>query len=301
MSSSTAVSTKTRPLSFMTRLTKEIYLYTPDTSQTTPSRPTTSPVPPPDFILFCSWMGAGDKHIAKYLTRYQTIYPTSQILLIKCEPKHIIIPSRGASIAAPAVPVIRSIVPPIAVRNPQKQQQPRMLVHLFSNAGSSMMNHLYTAFASTARHGTDDDATLPLHSTVFDSTPGETTYTGSIVAFGSTVPAGWRRTLAYPLVHLIMIWFWVWYVLPGRDVLKVWAARHNDKRFVREVRRSYIYSEEDLPIPWRGIERHAAQARERGFEPRLEKFSGSLHVAHMVKDPERYWRVVRETWEGRSE
>ncbi|KAH8904088.1 hypothetical protein BR93DRAFT_162340 [Coniochaeta sp. PMI_546] len=294
MSSSTP--TKPRPLSFMTRLTPHIYLYTPDPSET-PSAPArkTSP-PPPDLILFASWMGADDKHIAKYLTRYRTLYPTSHILLIKTDPKEIIIPSWGRQAVRPAVPVIRSIVPPSSSPNPN----PRLLAHVFSNAGSWVLSHLYSAFAETARPGTEDDTLLPLHSTVFDSTPGERTYRGSIVAFGATVPKGWRRTLALPLVHLLVLSFWAWYVVSGRDGLAWYAERHNDKSLVREVRRSYCYSEEDLPIPWRGIERHAARARERGFEARLEKFGGSLHVAHMVSDPERYWRIVRETWEGRE-
>jgi hypothetical protein len=102
-------------------------------------------------------------------------------------------------------------------------------------------------------------------------------------------------------VHLLVISFFVWYGLPGRDILVWYAERHNNRALVREGRRSYCYSEEDVQIPWQGIERHAAQARERGFDPRLEKFKGSLHVAHMVGDPERYWRIVGETWEGRSE
>jgi hypothetical protein len=250
-------------------------------------------------------MGAGDKHIVKYLTHYRTLYPTSPILLIKSEPAHVVIPARGLAITRPAVPIIRSLVPP---RSPSSSTSsdapPRLLIHLFSNAGSGIKNHLYTLFSTTARPGTDDATTLPPHVTIFDSTPGEVTYPGSIAAFSSTVPAGWKRTLALPLVHLLMITFYLWHVLlsrGGRHYLIDWAERHNDRTGLvsGERRRTYVYSEEDVPIPWRGIERHAAAARDRGFETRLEKFAGSQHVAHMVKDPERYWRVVRETWEGK--
>lgn len=283
---------QTRPLAFMTRLTEFIYLYTPEPPPTAPA-PATG-VPPPKLILFCSWMGAGDKHIAKYLTRYQALHPTSPILLIRSNPKHIVFPSQGAAIAAPAVPVIRSLVAPSA----SSAEPPRLLVHAFSNAGSAVLSHLYTAFAATARAGTTDDTVFPPHSTVFDSTPGEATYSGSVAAFTQTVPQGWQRTLAYPIVHLLICTFWVVYIIPGRDILAWIAERHNQPALVREKRRAYVYSEADVSIPWEGIERHAAQARERGYEVRLEKFAGSAHVAHMVKDGERYWRIVKGVWEG---
>lgn len=290
----------------MTRITKEVYLYTPDPETTSSQPPPTSSVPPPKLILLSSWMGAGDKHIAKYLTRYQALYPTSPILLIKSEPKHVVIPSRGKAITAPAVPIIRSLAPAPSPSDLKHNRHPVLLIHLFSNAGSAVKNHLYDLFAETAPAGgggrtTRDEGVLPPHVTVFDSTPGEATYTGSILAFSSTVPPGWRRTLALPLVHLLMMAFWVWYIVPGKDILKYWGDRHNDKGLAGgEVRRTYVYSEEDVTIPWKGVERHAARATENGFEARLEKFGGSLHVAHMVRDPERYWRVVRETWEGRG-
>jgi len=66
-----------------------------------------------------------------------------------------------------------------------------------------------------------------------------------------------------------------------------------------EVRRTYIYSEADALVDWRDVESHAAAAVENGFrDVRLEKFEGSMHVAHARADEGRYWRVVRETWEG---
>lgn len=299
---SSTTTSPARPLSFMTRLTPQVYLYTPDPSKTAapPSSnpaapPSSNTVPPPDLILFASWMGAGDRHIAKYLTRYRALYPTSAILLIKSEPYHVIFPTLGARAVRPAVSVIRSLVPP----STSSSSSPRLLAHLFSNAGSAVMSHLYTAFAATS--SSSNSSLVPPHATIFDSAPGQFTYRGSVAAFSATVPPGWRRTLAYPIVQLLALFFWVWHVfVPGGDFLARLAARHNDAALVRESGRTYVYSEEDALIPWRGVEGHAAVARERGGfgRVRLEKFEGSAHVAHMVADPERYWRVVRETWEG---
>jgi len=77
--------------------------------------------------------------------------------------------------------------------------------------------------------------------------------------------------------------------------------------------RTYIYSKQDAMIDWRHVEKHAADAATGGdnnsnnkksdgssrvkIPCRLEMFHGSGHVAHMRHDPERYWRVVTETWE----
>jgi hypothetical protein len=269
----------------MTRISSHVYLYTPDDTSTATS--TNPQVTPQKLILFCSWMGAGAKHIAKYLTRYQTLYPTSQILLIRADPRHMVFPSECLQITAPAVPIIRAALPP------SSSSQPQLLVHLFSNAGSSVLSHLYTHFAAAGD-------VLPLHAAVFDSAPGEGTYSGSVAAFTAAAPAGWMRVAALPFVHLLICLFWLKYIVTpwGKNPLVETARRHNDRSLVKEVRRSYIYSEEDVMIPWRGVERHAAAAREKGFEVRLEKFGGSLHVAHMVADAERYWRIVKATWEG---
>ncbi|KAH7040071.1 uncharacterized protein B0I36DRAFT_343870 [Microdochium trichocladiopsis] len=85
----------------------------------------------------------------------------------------------------------------------------------------------------------------------------------------------------------------------------------------RQTLRTYIYSKEDDLIDYRDCEKHAADAvtgsgggvgtrgKKNSHHPgggrvkipcRLEMFHGSGHVAHMRHDPDRYWRVVGETW-----
>ncbi|EJT46965.1 hypothetical protein A1Q1_04208 [Trichosporon asahii var. asahii CBS 2479] len=73
---------------------------------------------------------------------------------------------------------------------------------------------------------------------------------------------------------------------------------HNDKRWLGpEVRRTYVYSDEDALIKSSDVEAHAAEAEARGFVVRREKFT-SPHVAHARDDPERYWRIAKETFTG---
>lgn len=39
----------------------------------------------PELIVFCSWMSAQPKHIAKYTTGYQKLFPNATILLIEAK------------------------------------------------------------------------------------------------------------------------------------------------------------------------------------------------------------------------
>lgn len=82
------------------------------------------------------------------------------------------------------------------------------------------------------------------------------------------------------------------------------AEGHNDLsaefggRARTEVRRSYIYGPDDEVISEKHVENHADDARKKGMSIRTETFVGSKHVQHVRADQERYWKVVRETWEG---
>lgn len=50
--------------------------------------------------------------------------------------------------------------------------------------------------------------------------------------------------------------------------------------------------------PWRVSKVGAQHAMSRKSKVRREEFVGTRHVAHVVGDPKRYWRAVREVWDG---
>lgn len=273
---------ETKPLSFMESLSPIVSLYRP------PASPTTSNPAAPKLILICSWTGAKDLHIAKYITKYQTLYPTSQILLVKSPRSILLKPSTIPAAVSPAVPVIRSIFPFPTSDTPNSP--PELLIHLFSNGGSSSLCALYTAYLPSI---------LPPHMTIFDSAPGATRVSGT-VNFFTVGHSALQRALITPLIYLAAL-----VVVAGiyagliTDSIAVWAGSHNEKARNREVRRVYLYSEEDELVYWRDVERHAEQAEERGFEVRREKFKGTAHVAHARFEGERYWGIVKGIWEGR--
>jgi hypothetical protein len=49
-------------------------------------------------------------------------------------------------------------------------------------------------------------------------------------------------------------------------------------------------------IRWQDVESHAKDAEEWCAHVRKERFEDTGHVAHMRKDPERYWGVIKEVW-----
>ncbi len=71
---------------------------------------------------------------------------------------------------------------------------------------------------------------------------------------------------------------------------------NDEKLFGKEGRRLYVYSTGDDMVRWQDVEEHAEEAREKGYAVDLEKFGKSGHAAHLILDPERYWRAVERVW-----
>jgi len=279
---------ETKPLSFMETLSPIVSLYRPPARPANPATALSDPATPPKLILICSWTGARDIHIAKYITKYQTLYPTSQILLIKSPRSILLKPSTIPAAVSPAVPVIRSVFPSLDAGS--DSSPPELMIHLFSNGGSSSLCALYTAFQPSI---------LPPHITIFDSAPGASRVAGT-VNFFTVGYSSLQRAVFTPFIYLFAA-----VVIAGisvglvPDSIAFWAASHNDKAKNREVGRAYLYSEEDDLVDWKDVERHAKQAEEKGFVVRREKFRGTPHVAHARLEGDRYWGVVREMWEAR--
>jgi len=53
-------------------------------------------------------------------------------------------------------------------------------------------------------------------------------------------------------------------------------------------------------IPYKDVEKHGLEAREKGVEVRMERFEKSSHVGHARVEGERYWNAIEEVW-GRSQ
>ncbi|RSL44897.1 hypothetical protein CEP53_011003 [Fusarium sp. AF-6] len=280
---------KEKPLSFMEKLSPEVYLHRPSSS-------TDSGDPAhPKLIIVATWTNALDGHIAKYIDKHKTLYPSSPILLVKSTSKILFNPPLLRKAVEPMVPAIKACLP---ADTSSSSSNPSLLIHMFSNGGNSSLSNLYDAYAASV--GENENPHLAPHVTIMDSCPGEESVTG-LVAFLQVGLSGVVRLAATPFMYLLGV-VWVSAIAVGltKDWITVWRKTHNDKENKNpyEIRRTYIYSERDTIISYKAIESHAAEAEKHGFQVRREKFEGSPHVNHARQDEARYWGAVTQTWEG---
>lgn len=242
-------------------------------------------------------MDAREPHLAKYTAKYQALYPDSPILLVRAFVYHFV-GSKFPGEIAPAVPVIRSIME----EDGGDSSSPEMLVHIFSNGGSTTLKYLYDLYSETA--GKSESSKLPLHVTIFDSAPGRFNWSRSVTAFsmGATRSNLLVRTFVTAMAHLLSAFYWILTVPWGRAGFldRTWLAHNIKAKNQSEIGRTYIYSKEDELVDYKDVEEHAAQARQQGYKVTLEEFQGTAHVAHARADEARYWSIVRDTWDRRA-
>ncbi|KAM7194168.1 Eukaryotic protein of unknown function (DUF829) domain containing protein [Naviculisporaceae sp. PSN 640] len=213
-----------------------------------------------------TWEGCRDRHVWKFNW-------TSALAEV------------GRQDTASAIAPLRAIV-----GDSEDGSKPRLLIHAFSGGGSSSLYHRYDLY---------QPAILPLHVTIFDSTPGVWTWSFASNLFSAGLRPGLIKSLvATPLGYLVAVLSWLFIkvlaVVP--DGQRTWAAAHNDPTKNRGACRTYSYSDVDKMAAPGTIEAHANDAIAKGFDVvKREIFEGTAHVAHARADPDRYWCVVVET------
>lgn len=287
-SMSAAAPVPPRPLAFMEKLHPLVSLYRPNTDSTTADQQ-------PRLVIVSSWTDARDAHIVKYVSKYQVLYPAAQILLLRSTMRCIVRPSQ----IAPAMKIAAGAVHAAfeAPLPPSSSSSPPLLIHIFSNGGSSSIANLYEQFAATA--GPDQDQRLPPHATVFDSNPG-LFHLSTSVAFVSVGLPTLQRLVAAPFLYAFAL-FWTVSMALGvlPNSLREWSVAHNHHPAnAAELRRVYVYSPADTLTAYEDVEAHSAEAKTKGFSVALEKFDRSAHVAHVRKDENRYWGLVKKVMEG---
>lgn len=289
-------------LSFMQTLSPRVYLLRPPPNDST-AGPRTDTDNPALIIIF-GWMNAGNGPLAKYVRQYQALFPASAILLVTCTFAGMTLPWLGLREARIAATATRAILEQDEAQtsldsNAEPRPRPRLLAHVFSNAGSTMLYHLYTAYAATGASDGPETSVLPLHATVFDSTPAAFTYQTLLQGILDGAPSAATRLAIMPIAYLYVALIWTAVtVLRVPDHIGDLAPRaHNDPARVNEARRVYMYSLADRITPAAGVERHADEAEARGFHVRREVFDGTGHVSHARVHADRYWRIVSQTWE----
>ncbi|VUC29617.1 unnamed protein product [Clonostachys rosea] len=259
----------------------------------------------PRLVVLATWAFAHDKHIIKYIDRYRELFPNVSILVVKSFLRHFFWIPGARKELEPAAIAIRNLLGVNDHTETSTIGGPPMVVHLFSNSGLATTYNLCDAYSSTTEiDKTNPKDRLPLHATIFDSSPGTYEYlsVASAVMFG--VPPGrWLAwIIATPLAHLLSMSLWVWVrVLGGADWPRVWGQAANNATRSVETCRSYVFSTVDPLVKKDAVQSHAKDAPVERFNVLYQAdFGNSKHVSHARFNPDLYWRVVKETWEGRK-
>lgn len=280
-----------------TQLSPSVFLYDPV------SQGASDKAEGPKLIILATWIFAQDNHIAKYVASYQKLFPTSSILLLRCYFGHFFQPHAAREELIPAVLAIRSILGTETTSDDEgNSEKPALLLHIFSNSGLGTSWNLRSVYTSTAAD--TEEKLLPRHATIFDSSPGRYAYRPvvSAIMFGAPPSQPFKRLISLPFAHLLSGGLWTYInVFGGEDWVSFWAGEANNTELVRETRRAYAYSKSDVLVEAGMVEGHAERARGRGFVVECVDFGGSGHVQHARSEPERYWGLVKRTWEGKGE
>lgn len=189
-------------------------------------------------------------------------------------------PRKITSNIQPVLPLIRAVVATSAQR-----LRLEILLHIFSNGGSAMLDKLRDAYS----------ANFPAHITIFDSYPGIKNPTSD----PNTVTPGLGplvKVIAYPVCSLLVVLYSICFI--GReDSFAYYLRIYNEA--ISKARRVYIYSDTNQIVDSHAVVKHAAAAKEKGYHVRLEKFLGIKHIMHMRDDKERYWKSTGRL--GRAE
>ncbi|CAK7221066.1 hypothetical protein SBRCBS47491_004400 [Sporothrix bragantina] len=258
------------------------------------------------------------------------------IVVLFCHVKSTSSYAKSALVAETALPFIQDILGDSLETTPEENSPaasagavPQMLVHTLSSGGCLILGHIYNAIDPTHRK------CLPPHVTVYDSCPGHFRFKNSVTAFSMGLAKAplTTRLFMVPTIYLLVLGMWTrihservlaWFDSLGRSImlslfgikpspkppgpakaLNPWTPHNVATDFGgnrREVRRAYLYSDEDPIIESRDVEEHSNEAKGLGFTIfRMVKFNDSAHVAHARADPAKYWASIKDLWFGTNE
>ncbi|KAH7418811.1 hypothetical protein BKA64DRAFT_730305 [Cadophora sp. MPI-SDFR-AT-0126] len=246
----------------------------------------------PRLIFLASWMNASSRHISKYTSHYQSLYPSTPILLVTSSTSDFFPFSTQHRLTtlAPAISTIR------AYTDGKHVSRSGLLVHAMSNGGGGQLALL------SKQYLTKTGRPLPANAIVHDSLPGTARFKQGLATFSLGLPATWYLRLPMQLMYSILLLFW--YILPqilGQKILALVILNSIEPEFIRkEAKRCYIYSDGDEVVLDKDVEEHAKEAERNGLRIEKVKFEGTSHVGHMRSDPARYWEIVKRSWEGRA-
>jgi hypothetical protein len=282
---------KQPPFPGFTKLSDQVYLRAAGTSTTT------SEQNDPTTIIIYAWGDAHPKHIAKYIDGYTKLYPSAKLIVVlgpmaKALYQNLEQRSRNMEVLIDAT---------FSGSTGEGTRDERVLVHAMSNTGG--INYAATLNSYSQQH---PGAQFPHVLGVFDSTPGSSSLLANLGPWSRAMAIGASGWFPGPMVIMqsLMAVFLVvvhgFLFLIGRPSPAVFStmAVNNPEMASIKAQRLYQYSKADEIIHWEPVEKHAADAKELGYQVGLEMFLDSPHCGHMRMYPERYWGAIRKAWDA---
>jgi hypothetical protein len=240
----------------------------------------------PSLILLTAWMNAFPRHVAKFTTGHQRLFPTSRIVIVLTSTVHFLYQSDSQRIKdlEPALSIIKDLQP-----------EEKVLLHSFSNGGAAATWQLAKTHHERTGKG------LPVAKAIFDSAPGTQGYDSSLAAFSMGLP---RNPIAWYvgsglLRVLLRVWFAYKYVEGSEHIVDTVRKGLNDTGLLpTEAVRLYVYSAVDELIKWEDVETHTKDAEGKGYKVQKVKYLESGHCGHLLQDEKRYWSAVTGLWDS---
>jgi hypothetical protein len=234
-------------------------------------------------------MGASPKLVSRYYDEYVRLFPRRSIVLVTVSPAQMFLTSEAE--------MTKALLPAIQVLQSKLGGKGSLAAAVYSNGGIHSLTHIARLWKRQT--GT----VIPLIRTLVDSAPGDPEDLASghralITAFPATI-----RPLC-SIMLWIALYIWRTLIMLGLSVNPIGRLRDAfldtalfspytgiDEKAHRNMR-TFVYSREDIMVAYTAVQAAAAQSSSMGWEVRQERFDGTAHVAHGVKEKERYWGIV---------
>lgn len=257
------------------QLSDPVYYYRPE-----PSRQ--QDASSPSLVLLFPWLNATPRHILKYTSMYQELYPDTPIMLITTDFREMF----------SSVNVVMD-----SYRPANNLPSENILVHIFSNGGSYSL----TLFAE--QYLRERNKPLPMSVLIIDSAPGGSSFHDSIIKARKAFSVGLPKPffIRWPLmifITLVLFISYIWNLIRGKKqrIDRV-RGKMNDERVLRkEAPRWYIYSKGDKLIGWQHVEKHIKEAKSMGYTVKSTRWDKEDHVSFLRTRGDEYVQIVKNAW-----
>ncbi|KAH9900373.1 hypothetical protein F4778DRAFT_771239 [Xylariomycetidae sp. FL2044] len=247
---------------------------------------------PGHLVILCTWLGAADKHIVKYVDIHLKNRPNAKVLLVKSVVGSMISSfPRQERDMEPAQKAICEVLNECGGSG--SQDKPQIMIHLMSNGGANSVTNLLVLLERNLKRP------LPVVGLVCDSTPSASSYTKTCNAFMPSFPYGFPlNVIALAFVHVTITLLYL-SIAMGRypPPENYWRESILDPKLIDTNRVAYIASKADKITNWEDVVAHAGAARQKGWETRELLVDDTTHVNHFSKHKDAYLDAVAAIWD----